>query len=91
MSTNRPRLDSKTGHSGFITAKTTLTTEEIESLVDTTSETKKTQIIQELEVSLPSQTGSVTSFNGLTGAVQGVSSFNGATGSVTFSVDGGNL
>lgn len=91
MSTIRPRLDSRTGHSEFITAKTTLTTEEIQSLVDSTSETKKTEIVQELEATLPSQTGTVTSFNGLTGAVQGVSSFNGATGSVIFSVDGGNL
>lgn len=91
MAVSRPGLTDKTGHAAVVIGQTPLTNEEIVVLVENTSETKKQEIIEEIELALPPQGGVVTSFNGLTGAVQGVSEFNGLTGSVSFIVDGGEL
>lgn len=88
MAISRPGLTDLTGHAEVVT-QTTLTNEQIVELVQTTSQSKKQEILSEIELALPPQGGVVTSFNGLTGAVEGVSSFNGSTGSVSFIVDGG--
>lgn len=86
MAIQRPGLTSPTGHADIINAST-ITSADVLTIVQGEAVNIKEDVIA--EVALPIQTSVVTSFNGLTGAVEGVSSFNGATGPVSFTVDGG--
>jgi hypothetical protein len=84
--TLRAGLTDAIGHATQINA-VAITTTDITTI-------KEELIIEIGELPLPVQTGVVTSYNGLTGAVQGVSQFNGATGAVSYNavadvVDGG--
>jgi hypothetical protein len=84
--TPRPGLTDPRGHATQINA-VAITTTDITTI-------KEDLIIEIGELPLTVQTGVVTSYNGLTGAVQGVSQFNGATGAVSYNavadvVDGG--
>jgi hypothetical protein len=76
MSTLRPGLTDKIGHSQLIQGTATVSTEAVQSIV--VSE------LQKLPITETVVRGGVTSFNGLTGAVTGVSSFEGLTGAVNF-------
>jgi len=82
-STPRPGLADPTGHATQINA-VAVTTTDITAI-------KEELIVEIGELPLPIQGSVVTSYNGLTGAVQGVSQFNGATGAVSFLVDGGEF
>jgi len=89
MTTRRPGLTDPTGHSAIITA-VPLTVETVQSLIQSQTTTVKEEVLGEITLTVPTRTGVVSSFNGLTGDVVGVSSFNGSTGGVVFAVDGGS-
>lgn len=86
----RPGLTDSTGHAAFLTAADAVTTTQVITIIQEQTTTIKEDVLAELP--LPIQSSSfVTSYNGLTGAVQGVSEFNGVTGAVSFTVDGGEF
>jgi len=90
MAVNRPGLTDASGHAAFLTAADAVTTTQVLTIVQEQTTVIKAEVLEELP--LPIQTSSyVTSFNGLTGAVEGVSNFNGITGAVAFEVDGGEF